>query len=52
MQSGLEYRETIGLHVALTFNHYSYIGRVGGKIDELIPIPPHRVTRRSVPIGR
>jgi HK97 family phage portal protein len=44
MQSGLEYRETVGLHVALTFNHYSYIGRVGGKVDELIPIPPAQVT--------
>lgn len=37
-QSGLEYRETIGLHLALTFNHYSYIGRVNGRIDELIPL--------------
>lgn len=37
-QSGLEYRETVGLHLALTFNHYSYIGRVNGKIDELIPL--------------
>lgn len=42
-QSGLEYRETVGLHTALTFNHYSYISRVGGKIDELIPIAPQQV---------
>jgi HK97 family phage portal protein len=46
MQSGIEYRETIGLHVALTFNHYSYIGRINGKIDELIPIPPAWVQPR------
>ena len=43
LQDGYGYRETIGLHLALTFNHYSYIGRVGGKVDELIPIEPHRV---------
>src|SRR3990167_9534441 len=34
LQSGLEYFETLALHVALTFNHYSYIGRVNGKINE------------------
>ena len=44
LQSGVEYRETIGLHLALTFNHYSYISRVGGRIDELMPIPPSYVT--------
>jgi HK97 family phage portal protein len=43
IQSGLEYRETLALHLALTFNHYSYISRVNGKIDELIPIDPCRV---------
>lgn len=43
IQSAVEYRETIGLHLCLTFNHYSYISRVNGKIDELIPIEPHRV---------
>jgi len=44
IQSGLEYRETLAMHLALTFNHYSYISRVGGEIDELIPIEPGRVT--------
>lgn len=44
MQSGVEFRETVGLHAALTFNHYSYIGRVNGQIDELIPIAPGLVT--------
>lgn len=42
-QSGLEYRETIGFHLALEWNHYSYIGRVAGRIDELIPLEPSRV---------
>ncbi|MER9471078.1 phage portal protein [Mesorhizobium sp. M0520] len=37
-QSGLEYRETIGLHLALTFNHYSYISRVNNQVDELVPL--------------
>lgn len=54
MQSGIEYRETIGLHTALVFNHYSYIARVGSKIEELIPIMPGCVSpklardRRSI----
>lgn len=43
IQSGLEYRETVALHVALTFNHYSYIARINGQIDELVPIDPYRV---------
>lgn len=42
-QSGLEYRETIGLHLALTFNHYSFINRIGGRISELIPLDPSTV---------
>jgi HK97 family phage portal protein len=42
-QSGLEYRETIGLHLALTFNHFSYISKVRGKVTELLPIPPEYV---------
>lgn len=46
IQSGLEYRETIALHVALTYNHYSYISRINGKLDELIPIEPSRVLPR------
>ena len=43
LQDGYGYFETIGLHLALCFNHYSLIGRVNGKIDELIPIEPMRV---------
>ncbi len=44
LQDGLEYRETLAFHVALAFNHYSYVARVGDRIDELIPIEPGRVT--------
>jgi HK97 family phage portal protein len=44
LQSGLEYRETVGLHLALSFNHYSYISRVGNRVDELLPISPQYVT--------
>lgn len=43
-QTSYEYRETIGLHLALTFRHYSFINRVRGKIAELIPLEPGRVT--------
>jgi HK97 family phage portal protein len=44
LQSGTEYFETLAMHVALTFNHYSYISRIDGEINELIPIEPGRVT--------
>ena len=44
LQDGYGYRETLAMHLALCFNHYSFISRVNGKIDELIPIEPHRVT--------
>lgn len=44
LQDGFGYRETLAMHLALCFNHYSFIGRVGNRIDELIPIEPHRVT--------
>lgn len=46
-QSGLEYRETIGFHLCLAGNHYSYKGMVRGKIDELIPLDPSRVATRQ-----
>jgi HK97 family phage portal protein len=51
LQSGLEYRETIGLHSALMFNHYSYISRAGGKIKELIPIMPGSVKTSTDDLG-
>jgi HK97 family phage portal protein len=43
-QTSYEYRETLGLHLAMTFRHYSFINRVRGKIVELIPLEPGRVT--------
>lgn len=44
-QTSYEYRETIGLHLAMTFRHYSFVNRTArGKILELIPLEPSRVT--------
>lgn len=45
-QTSFEYRETIGLHLAMTFRHYSFINRVRGKIVELVPLEPGRVTAK------
>lgn len=42
-QTGFEYRETIGLHLAMTGRHYSFINRLGGEIMELIPLEPGSV---------
>lgn len=42
-QTALEYRETIGTHVALTGNAFSFINRVRGRITELVPITPDKV---------
>lgn len=42
-QTGFEYRETIGLHLAMTGRHYSFINRLGGEIKELIPLEPGSV---------
>lgn len=43
LQDGYGYRETLAMHLALCFNHYSFKSIVAGKLDELIPIEPHRV---------
>ncbi|MGE0425420.1 MAG: phage portal protein [Reyranellaceae bacterium] len=48
-QSGLEFRETLAFHAVLAGNAYSYIGRVGGSIDELIPLDPACVTVNRSP---
>ena len=42
-QTGFDYRETIGLHLAMTGRHYSFINRLGGEIKELIPLEPGSV---------
>jgi HK97 family phage portal protein len=43
-QTSFEFRETLMLHLALCQNAFVYISRVGGRIFELIPIEPGRVT--------
>lgn len=43
-QSGLEFRETLAIHVALLGNAYVFINRVRGQISELLPLDPSRVT--------
>ena len=43
-QTSFEFRETLALHLVLTNNAYCYINRVGGRIYELIPFEPNRVT--------
>lgn len=50
-QTGYEYRETIGLHLAMAGRHYSFINRVRGDIVELIPFEPGQVTPRRAKDG-
>jgi HK97 family phage portal protein len=42
-QTSFEFRETMGLHVALCGNFYAFKNAVGAKIRELIPFAPSRV---------
>lgn len=42
-QTSFEYRETLGLHLAMCGRHYSFINRVRGEIRELIAIEPSMV---------
>jgi HK97 family phage portal protein len=46
-QTTFEFFETLIFHCAVVFNFYAFISRVRGKIDELIPIEPGRVTPRQ-----
>lgn len=41
-QDTVQFRETLGFHLALARNAYCYINRVRGQIVELIPIEPGR----------
>lgn len=43
-QSGLEYRETLGFHLAIEGNHYAFKNIVNGELSELIPLEPNWVT--------
>lgn len=47
-QTAYEYRETIGLHLAMAGYHYSFVNRLRGEIAELIPLMPGRVEARLV----
>lgn len=44
-QTSYEFRETIAIHLALMFNAYVFVGRVGiaRKIVELVPLEPQKV---------
>ncbi len=43
-QTSVEYWEMVVGHVALRGNSYSQIRRTGGRIDELVPLDPRRMT--------
>lgn len=43
-QTSFELRETIALHLVLTGRAYCFKTIVGGKVRELIPFEPHKVT--------
>jgi len=43
-QNSQEFRESMALHCVFTGNAYAFINRVGGKVRELLLIPPHAVS--------
>lgn len=50
-QTSFEFRETMGLHVALCGNFYAFKNVIGKNIRELIPFPPNRVKMLHKPEG-
>lgn len=50
-QTSFEFRETIGLHLSLARGAYCYKTIVGGRIRELIPFEPGRVTTKLASDG-
>lgn len=50
-QTSYEFRETMMLHVLLTWNSYVFLNRVGSRreIREMIPLEPHRVSVKQNP---
>lgn len=48
-QTSFEFRETIGLHLALCGNAFVFVNRVKGDIVELIPFEPGNVTVEQKP---
>ena len=43
-QTSFEYRQTIGAHLMLCGNHFSYVGRSGPRVVELLPLEPGRMS--------
>lgn len=43
-QDSLEFRETLAFHLVLTGNAFCFVNRVGGRVVELLPIEPGRVS--------
>lgn len=43
-QDSLEFRETLAFHLVLTGNAFCFVNRVNGRVVELLPIEPGRVT--------
>lgn len=48
-QTGFEFRETIGFHLALCGNAYVFLNKVRGQIVEMIPFEPGSVTVEQAP---
>jgi HK97 family phage portal protein len=46
-QTWFEFCETLGYHALLCKGGFAYIARVGGNVEELIPLLPERVTVRK-----
>lgn len=43
-QTSFEYRQTIAAHLMLCGNHYSFKNVIGGRVVELLPLEPGRVS--------
>lgn len=43
-QDSLQFRETLAFHLVLTGNAYCFVNRVGGRVVELLPIEPGKVS--------
>lgn len=50
-QTSFAYRQTVGLHLALCNNHFSFKNVVNGKVVELIPLEPGSVSVERLPDG-
>lgn len=50
-QTSFEFRETIAIHAALCGNAYVFKNVIAGKVRELIPFPPNKVSRKQTDGG-